>query len=147
MMRRSGFTLWEMTIVLALVALTATLVVPYWVDFGDNPSPTPGDPVIALLRDSRKLAIDNAQTVSVRLDPSTHYYRVDTTGAAGTGLYAEGKLEMGAYETLETDLKRLRYFFRPTGAALGDTVAVRGGEYAIMLAVDPWSGYPVVHAR
>jgi prepilin-type N-terminal cleavage/methylation domain-containing protein len=147
MTRRRGFTLWEMTIVLALVALGAVLVIPAWVDFGENPSVAPGDAMVALLHDARKLAIDQSQTVSVILDPSTLYYRVDTTGATGTGLYADGTLEMSTYETLETDLKRLRYVFRPTGAALGDTVAVRGGDYPVMVAVDTWSGYAVVHAR
>jgi prepilin-type N-terminal cleavage/methylation domain-containing protein len=147
MKNRRGFTLWEMTIVLAIVALMSAIVLPEWVDFGDNAAATPGEAVITLLRDSRKLAIERSQNVAVRLDPSTLYYRVDTTGARGTGLYAEGSLSMSTYETLETDLKRLTYMFRPTGAALGDTVSVRGGEYSIMLAVDPWSGYPVIHAR
>jgi Tfp pilus assembly protein FimT len=144
---RRGFTLWEITIVFALVALGAALVIPSWVDFGETPSAAPGDAMVALLRDSRKLAIEQSQTVAVRIDPSTLYYRVDTTGAYGTGLYADGTLEMSTYETLETDLRRLRYLFRPTGAALGDTIAVRGGEYPVTIAVDPWSGYAVVHAR
>ena len=147
MKSRRGFTLWEMTIVLALVALTSALVIPNWVDFGDNPAATPGDAVVRLLNDARKLAIDQSQSVSVRIDPSSLYYRVDTTGARGTGLYADGTLEMSTYETLDTDLKRLTFFFRPTGAALGDTVAVHGGEYAVTLAVDSWSGYPLVYAR
>jgi prepilin-type N-terminal cleavage/methylation domain-containing protein len=146
-MKRRGFTLWEMTIVLALVSLSAAIVIPNWIDLEKDPVSGPGDPVIALLRDARRLAIEQAQTVAVRLDPSSLYYRVDTTGAYGTGLYADGTLDMGAFETLDTALERLSFVFRPTGAALGDTVAVRGGEYAVTLAVDPWSGYPVVHAR
>jgi Tfp pilus assembly protein FimT len=144
---RRGFTLWEITIVFALVALGAALVIPSWVDFGENPSAAPGDAVVALLRDARKLAIEQSQTVAVRIDPSTLYFRVDTTGANGTGLYADGTIEMSTYETLETDRRRLSYYFRPTGAALGDTVAVRGGAYAVTVAVDPWSGYAIVHAR
>jgi prepilin-type N-terminal cleavage/methylation domain-containing protein len=147
MKARRGFTLWEMTIVLALVALGAALVIPNWVDFGENPSVAPGDAMVALLRDARKLAIEQSQTVRVQIDPAALYYRVDTTGAYGTGFYADGTLQMSAYETLETGLKRLRYMFRPSGAALGDTVAVHGGEYAVMVAVDPWSGYAVVNAR
>lgn len=143
---RRGFTLWEMAIVLAIVALTAALVIPNWVDFGDNTVPTPGQPLVTLLRDSRKWAIDNSQTVSVRVDPTTLIYRVDTTGTNGTGLLIEGTLAMGTYETLETSLLRLSYMFRPTGAALGDTVAVRG-EQNVTVAVDPWSGVPVVYAR
>jgi prepilin-type N-terminal cleavage/methylation domain-containing protein len=80
MTRRRGFTLWEMTIVLALVALGAALVVPSWVDFGENPTTGPGDPLIALLRDARKLAIEQSQTVSVRIDPSTLYRKLSRYG-------------------------------------------------------------------
>jgi prepilin-type N-terminal cleavage/methylation domain-containing protein len=147
MTRRRGFTLWEMTIVLALVALSAAVVIPSWVDFGETPSVAPGDALVALLRDARRVAIDESQIVGVQIDPSTLYYRVDTTGANGTGLYADGTLEMSTYESLDTDLKRLRYTFRPTGAALGDTVAVRGGDYPVTVALDPWSGYAGAYAR
>jgi prepilin-type N-terminal cleavage/methylation domain-containing protein len=147
MRARRGFTLWEMTIVLALVAISAALVIPNWVDFGESASVAPGDAMVALLRDARKLAIERSQTVRVQIDPAALYYRVDTTGANGTGFYADGTLAMSTYETLETNLKRLRYMFRPTGAALGDTVAVRGGEYPVTVAVDSWSGYAIVYAR
>jgi hypothetical protein len=41
---------------------------------------------------------------------------------------------------LVTDLPRLQYVFRPTGAAFGDTVIVRGGSLPLTIRIDPWSG-------
>jgi len=143
---RRGFTLWEMAVVLALTALTAAVVIPNWSDFGTAPPALPGDAVVALLRDARRHAIDSSQTVSVRIDPSSLYFRVDTTGANGTGVLADGTLGVGTYETLITDLPRLQYVFRPTGAAMGDTVLVRG-DISVMIAVDAWSGETVRYAR
>jgi prepilin-type N-terminal cleavage/methylation domain-containing protein len=148
MMRaRRGFTLWEMTIVLALVALGTALVVPNWIDFDASPIPVPGESVVALLRDARRVAIEGKQTVAVRIDPSTRYFRVDTTGVSGTGALVEGELQVGAYEALETDLPRVQFVFLPSGAALGDSVLVRGSDGPFLLTVDPWSGQVVLNAR
>lgn len=148
MMRaRRGFTLWELTIVLALVALGTALVIPNWVNLDDPPAPVPGETLLALLRDARRFAIEQRQTVAVRIDPTTRYYRIDTTGVNGTGALLEGEIQLGAYETLETDRPRLQYIFQPTGAALGDTVVVRGSEGQVMIALDAWSGTTVAYAR
>lgn len=149
MMRaRRGFTLWEMSIVLGIMAVTAGLIVPtLWQRFGDERPAQTGDVIVRLLRDARRVAIDNAQTVSVRVDPVSGLYRVDTTGVAGTGLYADGVLDINAWETLVTDRLRLLYVFRSTGAAFGDTVLVRGSEASVMVSVDPWSGAAIIHAR
>ena len=50
-------------------------------------------------------------------------------------------------ETLITDLPRLQYVFRPTGAVFGDSVLVRGFGATVMIMMDEWSGQAVVHAR
>jgi prepilin-type N-terminal cleavage/methylation domain-containing protein len=148
MRARRGFTLWEMSITLAIMAVAATLVIPVLTQrFGTEQPPQSGDALMALLRDARRTAILHAQTVSVRVDPATGLYRVDTTGIAGTGLLAEGGLGMSAWETLVTDLPRLQYVFRPTGAAFGDTVVVRGSERTVAISLDPWSGYAILAPR
>ncbi len=55
-------------------------------------------------------------------------------------MLAEGTLDLGLTQTLETDQPRLRFVFRPTGAAFADTVVVRGGDVPLVVRVDPWSG-------
>src|SRR5689334_3686396 len=112
MMRaRRGFTLWEMSIVLAITALVAAVVIPSFVgpQFGEDPVPQAGDQIVGLLRTARRTAIEYDQIVTVRVDPTSGMFQVDTTGGYGTGTYSSGQLDLSAYEALETDLPRLVY--------------------------------------
>jgi len=147
MRARRGFTLWEMSIVLAVMAVSALIVIPRLTSFGDDPPEQTGDAIVTILRDARRAAIERSQTVTVRVDPVTGAYRADSTGIAGTGLLAEGTLDLGTWQTLETQLARLVYAFRPSGAAFGDTVLVRGSDGAVLISVDSWSGVAVADAR
>jgi prepilin-type N-terminal cleavage/methylation domain-containing protein len=144
---RRGFTLWEMTIVFAIMAVTALLVVPQWASLNTDEPDSLTDAVLHVLRDSRKLAIASTQTVALRIDPVNGLYRVDTTGVSGSGLYAEGQLDLGALESIETDRPRLQFVFRPSGAAFADTLLVRGTRGTSVIAVDPWSGVAGAYAR
>ncbi len=148
MMRaRRGFTLWEMTIVFAIMAVTALIVAPQWMRLGDAPAAATGQPILDALRDARRLAITAHQVVALRIDPASGRYRVDTSGVSGTGLYVEGSLELGALESMESDRPRVQYIFRPTGATYGDTVIVRSANGSVLIAVDPWSGVATSYAR
>lgn len=145
MMRaRRGYTLWELTMVLLVLAIAATLAVPAFSDFGRDPQPTGADAMLGLLKDARKAAIDFNANVTLRLDPMTLRYEADTSSVGGYGVLATGTLDLGLSRTLVTDLPRLQYVFRPTGAAFGDTVVVRGGPLPLTIRLDPWSG--VAHA-
>lgn len=148
MMRaRRGFTLWEMAIVLAIMSVSAVIVIPRLTEFGQTPPPEPGDVITSVLRDARRAAISRSMTVTLRVDPKSGQYRADTTGIAGTGALAEGTLDVSMWESLDTDRSRLTFVFRPSGAAFGDTVRVRGNNGSVVVSVDPWSGNPVIHAR
>ena len=144
---RSGFTLWEMAIVLAVMSVAAVLVAPAITRLGESPPPRTADSLLALLRDARKTAIENNAIVTLLFDPVSGHFRADSVGAGGAGLVAEGTLALGATETMETTLPRLRYVFRPTGAAYADSVLVRGFGEAVLVSVDPWSGVARTDAR
>ena len=144
---RRGFTLWEMTIVVAIMAVTALLVLPQWTRLGNAPTAATGQPILDALRDARRLAITAHQVVALRIDPVSGRYRVDTSGVAGTGLYFEGTLGFGALESMESDQPRLQFVFRSTGATFGDTVIVRSANESVLIAVDPWSGVATAYAR
>jgi Tfp pilus assembly protein FimT len=144
---RAGFTLWEMTIVFAVMAVTALLVVPQWLRRADDTPATATSSLLALLHDARQLAINAHQVVAVHLDPLSGAYRVDTTSVVGSGAVAEGQLTLGALESIETDKERLAFVFQPTGAAFADTLLVRSPDGAQLIAVDPWSGVAGAYAR
>jgi prepilin-type N-terminal cleavage/methylation domain-containing protein len=137
---RPGFTLWELTMVLLVMAISATLAAPAFARFGTEQPTRGGDQLIGLLRDARKASIAYNATVTLRLDPKTLKYQVDTSTVMGAGTLAEGALDLGLSETLVTDLPRLVYLFRPTGAAYADSVVVRGGQVPLVIRVDPWTG-------
>lgn len=147
MIRRRGFTLWEMTMVFAVMAITALIVVPQWLRLGATESRGVADDVLALLRDARRLAIMSNQLVTVRMDPVSGTFRVDTTGVNGSGIHSSGQLNLGALESIESSQPRLQFGFRPTGATIGDTLIVRGADRAVLIAVDPWNGEAAAHAR
>jgi prepilin-type N-terminal cleavage/methylation domain-containing protein len=144
---RPGFTLWELTMVLLVLAIAGTLAVPAFARFGTE-QPTQGaDGILGLLRDARKASLDYDATVTLRLDPKTLKYQADTATASGAGTLATGVLDMGMTETLESDHDRLLYIFRPTGAAFADTVVVHGGTVPLVVRVDPWSGVARADSR
>jgi prepilin-type N-terminal cleavage/methylation domain-containing protein len=144
---RFGFTLLEIGIVLAIVAVSAMLVAPAIARMGQGKPAGIGDSVIKLLGDARKIAIERNESVTLRLDPTSGRYRADTVGVMGSGELGEGTLTLGAQETIVTDLPRLVYVFHPTGSAFADTALVRGASTTVMVAVDPWNGVAYAASR
>lgn len=145
MKSRRGFTLWELTICLLIMSIAATLAAPAFVNFGNDRPPGAADALTGLLHDARKAAIDFNATATLRIDPKTLKYQLDTSGTNGFGTLAQGTLDLGLTQSLVTDQPRLQYVFRPTGAAFADTVVVHGGDVPLVVRVDPWSG--VARAR
>jgi hypothetical protein len=126
--------------VLLVMSIAATLAAPAFARLGTERVATGADAMLGLLHDARKASIDFNATTTLRLDPKTLRYQLDTSGVAGGGELASGTLDLGLTQTLETDLPRLQYVFRPTGSAFADTVMVRGGARPLVVRVDPWSG-------
>ncbi len=144
---RSGFTLWEMAIVLAVLGVTLLLAAPALGDFGQYKVEGDAEPVLQLLRDARRQAVQSGTTVAVRLDPTSGVFRVDTTGVNGMGQYVAGTIDLGGSTVFDTDLRRLQFLFQPTGASFSDSVAVRGPGGTVMIQVDPWTGVAFANPR
>jgi prepilin-type N-terminal cleavage/methylation domain-containing protein len=144
---RAGFTLWEIATVLLILAIVASLTAPAYVKLGEEQDQSSADMLMKLVRDTRSLAIAHAVEATLIIDPETGHYRVDTTSSFGSGRVAEDTLHFSATEGLESDLPRIRYVFRSTGAGFGDSVIVRGGDSTRVILIDTWSGIPNAIAR
>jgi prepilin-type N-terminal cleavage/methylation domain-containing protein len=144
---RRGFTLWEVSMVLFIMSIAAILVAPALSRFGTEQPEGTADKVLALLHDARRVAIDIGGVVVLRIDPKNLHYRADSTGTNGTGLVAEGTLDLAATQTVATDRPRLQFVFKSTGAAFADSVVVNGGDKPLVVRVDPWSGVASADAR
>lgn len=126
--------------VLLVMAVAAALAAPAFARFGAEQPSRGADQLVGLLRDARKTSLDYNASVTLRVDPKTLKYQVDTATPAGGGVFAEGTIELGLGERIETDRLRLTYLFRPTGAAFADSVVVRGTGAPLVVRVDPWTG-------
>ena len=144
---RRGYTLWELAMVVAVMSVAAMLAAPAFVRFGTEKPVGAADAMLGLLHDARKMAIDHNATASLRLDPKTLKYQLDTATVSGFGTMAEGRLDLGLSQTLVSDEPRLRFVFRPTGAAFADTVSVRGASTPLVIRVDAWSGVARADSR
>lgn len=144
---RRGFTLMEMAVCMIVMAVAATVVVPAISRLGDGQPETGGDKLVALLKQARNFAIEKNYLVTVRLDPVSSRFRVDTTGLKGMGVFADTTLDLGDSETLESELDRVMFTFKPNGAAMGDSVIVRGIGTTSVLTVDSWTGEAKLVAR
>jgi Tfp pilus assembly protein FimT len=133
--------------VLLVMAIAATLAAPAFVRFGTEQPAGAADRMINLLHDTRAAAIAFNATTTLRLDPKTLKYEVDTSGVQGFGVLATGILDLGLTQRLQSDQPRLQYVFRPSGAAFADTVVVNGGEIPLIVRVDPWSGVARADSR
>jgi len=145
--RRTGFTLWELTMVLLVMAIAATLAAPALARFGTEQPPGGADAMLALLRDTRKAAIQFNARATLRLDPKTLKFEVDTSGPFGMASLAQGTLDLGMSSSIATDQPRLQFVFEPTGAAFADTAVVNGGQIPLIVRVDPWSGVARADSR
>ena len=138
---RRGFTLWEMALVLLVLGIAAGLAVPAFARLGaEQGSPDATQELLQLLRSARRAAVAHGVTVTLVVDPGSGRYVADSAGVEGVGALSEGTLALGRAGALQTDLPRLRYAFRATGAALADSVLVRAAAGAALVTVDPWSG-------
>jgi prepilin-type N-terminal cleavage/methylation domain-containing protein len=147
-MKRRGFTLMEMVLVLLILGIIFVMVVPSVTSIGRDPEEgKPWKEIADLLRSSRDLALKNAVTVRLVLDPQSGRYQADTAGARGGGLAYEGELSVGMAMYVEADSARAKFVFRPDGSAFADSLIVRQMGYATKVWVDPYTGEVLIEDR
>lgn len=140
---RRGFTLLETAIVLAITAIGALLVLPLWPSATAPVAPrdeTPGAGLAAALASARRQAITARQTVDVHIDAAQRHLRIDTTGAAGRGVWQDTILPIDAADLLVTADTTSRVRFQPSGAAESRPMSLRHPYGWVAFVIDPWSG-------
>lgn len=95
---------------------------------------------MTLLRDARRRAIAERQTVTLRFDVPNGTVRADTAGAVGSGVWYVRTDLLPAGEELVTDRDVTLATFLPSGAAIADVLRVRHGGGWATIVVEPWSG-------
>jgi len=140
---RSGFTLLELVVVLAILGVLAAVSVPRLIgDAADNPAAIGASELVSLLRQARTRALTHAQPVALRITPSTHAFTLSTEKGDSVEEIARGIVPLPQGISLGGTSALFR--FAAAGTALGDTLLVRGDGPVVAVWVDRWTGAPHV---
>ena len=139
-MRRSGFTLIELVVTLAVIGTMVAFAAPALLSFGSGEEATELEPLRGLLLDARHRAQRNASDVSVTVVPESGKYLVEERRAGDEPVIEEGALRLQNVRSRGPPSDRFHVVFRAVGMGVGDTLAA-GGR---VLQVDPVLGEVVI---
>ncbi len=135
-----GVTLIEIVVVIALMAIVASVSAPAFNAFEHGHDAPSVDPVTTLLRRARATALERGHAVTVTIDPATRRFWLDVPDTSGL-------LELPPNVTLFSPQARVHERFEPNGEATADPLFVRTGTRSIPVIVDRWSGEVTADAR
>ena len=132
---RGGFTLLELIVVLALLAITAAASVPAFLgESTATPEQRTATALAAVLTRTRDAARESSAPATVVLSPADGRYWITTRDSTATGVLA---LNGGVTMIGATD--RILCRFEPTGPATPFTITIQGSR-GVAVHVDAWSG-------
>ncbi|HEX8362008.1 MAG TPA: GspH/FimT family pseudopilin [Longimicrobium sp.] len=149
-MRRSGFTLAEVLVVLVVIGIVSAAVAPA---LARGARPHPVDAAAGEIRDllagARRTAVRRGTPVVVELDPRTGRYRVEADAGDGPPAkpIAEGVLQLPEGVAPDAPAGTRRFTFGVLGAGQGADVVMRGGGRTAAVGMDPWTGEVRATAR
>jgi prepilin-type N-terminal cleavage/methylation domain-containing protein len=136
--RRSGFTLVEILIVLAILGITAAAVVPAFTRVAAEDDVTRASREIeAVLLRARATALDRATRVEVGFVPELGRYWIRDGGGEPID---SGTIVMPGGSRMSSNVARPRFYLSPAGVIDGDSIAVLGSGGARAISIDRWTG-------
>jgi len=136
-----GFTLVELLVVLAILAITAAVVAPSIARSADGArARAEVGAVAAFLRSAREHAVVRRQAVEVRIDDEAHTLVMRRTGQTGEA-GAQATRPFSPLLRITADAPPATVTFLPHGMSTGARFTiVRPGPRAYMITVDPLTG-------
>jgi prepilin-type N-terminal cleavage/methylation domain-containing protein len=140
-----GFTLAEIIVVLAVLGITAAVVVPAFTRLAPDDDETRAAAQLdGLVARARSTALQRATAVEVTLIPQSGRYWVRL--GDGTPLDS-GDIVLGPSVTLNSPVPRPRVRFSRLGVVDADSLVVLGPTGARLLGFDRWTGDARVEPR
>lgn len=140
-----GFTLAEMIVVLAILGITAAVVVPAFARLAPDDDLTRGARQLEeVIGAARQTALQQATTVEVTFVPQSGRYWIEVADSA---VVDSGALELGPGVTLHSSSPRPQVRFSRLGVVDADTLILLGTDGSRALAFDRWLGGVRVEPR
>lgn len=142
-LRRRGFTLIEVVVVITLLAIVAAVTVPALgrLEPADDRDRAVRD-LMRLLRSARATALDRGSATTLLLDPGRQAWWLDLDSAGTTIRVIEGSLSFPEGVKVSGDQPRLAFRFYANGRSMADSFFVSSRAGGARIRVDPWNGEP-----
>ena len=134
--RRRGFTLFELMVVLVLLAITSAAAVPAFLgDRLTTPERRVATSIAAALTRTREAARESGSAATLVLAPADGRFWITTRDSLASGVAPV----TSATKIVGAATERLECRFDPSGPATPCSITVRNGR-ALTVQVDAWSG-------
>ena len=147
-MKRSGFTLVELLVVLAILALISTVAIPAFTQLAEpNDLERAATEVKRLLERARLTALERATRATIVIDPEALRYRLTINRGTSPDSTIEAPLSGPSGVVISGPTRRPRVTFDGQGRSFGDSIVLVGEGRAMIVGTDPWTGSVHVTGR
>lgn len=138
---RGGFTLIEVIVVLAIMAVVSAAALPAMRGPGPEGAVVATATAVAqVLRAAQRAALERAVPVTVSIVPAARTYLVETETGDAPMILAQGVLDLAPGVRLAGQRPRIRFVFGRLGLADPDSVGVVDDHGSAVVGVDRWTG-------
>lgn len=142
---RHGFTVMELVVVLAIIAMVLAVSVPAFAGRADDARPGDAVGLMRTLLRARQTVVESARLTTVILDPSSRRVWVRTDGPAPS-VDTSFVVALADDARLSSAGARVRFAFYPDGHAEGDVLTISSPRGTQLLRVSADHGDPIVRA-
>lgn len=134
---RSGFTLMEIVVVLAIITVASAVTVPRLLDVTHDDLYWATQEVVRVVDDARGRAAQSGSRRMLVIDPASREYWIED---GEFRVLLTDTLRLPDTVNLERNSLRLTFDFMPAGSASADTIALTSTNGTRRVTADIWTG-------